>query len=233
MRQVRRQPDASLQVEVEALDRVRIDELMQQEPCMLAPVEDVPEKPENGREATAMMRHLAELFSQYAGLNNKVPQDAPEHIRAARNTGYMADLLAAHLVSDVHERQRVLEMINQAERLQHMASVLTNEIDVLETDQRVRNKVRASIDKNQREFYLREQLKAIHDELGGEGGNEIAELRERAEKKGLPEEILPAMLKEAEQAGADALRLARKHRAAQLHRLGAGPPLDRAHSRPY
>ena len=73
VRQVRRQPDASLQVEVEALNRVRVGEVMQQEPCMLAVIEDVPEKPENGREATAMMRHLAELFSQYASLNNEPP----------------------------------------------------------------------------------------------------------------------------------------------------------------
>ena len=97
---------------------------------------------------------------------------------------------------DVHERQRVLEMTDQGERINHMASVLTNEIDVLETDQRVRTKVRASIDKNQREFYLREQLKAIHDELAGEGGNEITELRERLESKGIPEDVLPRMLKE-------------------------------------
>src|SRR5205085_12235862 len=122
--------------------------------------------------------------------------DAPDAVRAAGSAGYMADLLAAHLLSDVHERQRVLEMAEQADRLQYMASTLTNDIDVLETDQRVRTKVRASLDKNQREFYLREQLKAIHDELAGEGGNEMAELRERLEKKGLSEDILARMLKE-------------------------------------
>jgi ATP-dependent Lon protease len=212
VRQVRRQPDASLQVEVEAISRVRIKGVVQEEPCMAAHVEDLSEKPKaagrkpqaekgekaekGSRETDALMRHLTELFVHYAGLNNKVPQDAPEHVRAARNPGYMADLLAAHLLSDVHERQRVLEMTDPVERIQYMGAELTNEIDVLETDQRVRNKVRASLDKNQREFYLREQLKAIHDELSGEGGNEIAELRDRLEKKGLPDDILPRMLKE-------------------------------------
>jgi ATP-dependent Lon protease len=221
VRQVRRQPDASLQVEVESLSRVRITSVTQEEPCMAAHVEELPEKSQatgrkskaegadsiqnpgapratkiQNREADALMRHLAELFVHYASLNNKVPQDAPEHVRAARNPGYMADLLAAHLLSDVHERQRVLEMTDPVERIQYMGAELTNEIDVMETDQRVRNKVRASLDKNQREFYLREQLKAIHDELSGEGGNEIAELRERLEKKGLPDDILPRLLKE-------------------------------------
>ncbi len=197
LRQVRRQPDSSLQVEVEALCRVRIKSVAQEEPCLTGQVEEIDETAIGAEHDTeSLMRHLSELFTHYAGLNNKVPQDAPEHIRAARNPGYMADLLAAHLLSDVHERQRVLEMANQSERLQYMASTLANDIDVLETDQRVRSKVRASLDKNQREFYLREQLKAIHDELSGEGGNEIAELRDRLEAKGLPSETLQRTLKE-------------------------------------
>jgi ATP-dependent Lon protease len=196
VRQVRRQPDSSLQVEVEALCRVTIKGIRQEEPCLIGEVDEVFEVPNVEKETDALMRHLSELFSRYAGLNNKVPQEAPEHIRAARNSGYMADLLAAHLLSDVHERQRVLEMTEHSERLQYMSGVLANEIDVLETDQRVRSKVRAALDKNQREFYLREQLKAIHDELAGEGGNELAELRERLENKGLPEDILQRMLKE-------------------------------------
>ena len=195
-KQVRRQPDGSIQVEVEALYRVRVTKITQEEPCLMGEVHEVDEESETGPEVESLMRHLAELFGRYATLNNKVPSEAPEHIRAARNAGYMADLLAAHLLADVHERQQVLEMTDHGERIQHMAAALTNEIDVLETDQRVRNKVRASLDKNQREFYLREQLKAIHDELAGDGGNEMAELRTRLENKGLPEEILARSLKE-------------------------------------
>jgi ATP-dependent Lon protease len=87
-------------------------------------------------------------------------------------------------------------MLNQADRLQHLSGVLANSLDMMETDHRVREKVRASIDKNQREFYLREQLKAIHDELASESGNEISELRDRLEKKGLPDDTLQRMLKE-------------------------------------
>jgi ATP-dependent Lon protease len=162
----------------------------------MAEVQYLPEQQAGGREITSLMSHLSDMFARYAGMNNKVPAEAPDHIRAARQPGYMADLLAAHLISEAGERQRVLEMSSQAERLNHISGVLASALDVLETDQRVREKVRASIDKNQREFYLREQLKAIHDELSSESGNEIAELRERLSGKGLPEEVLARTLKE-------------------------------------
>jgi ATP-dependent Lon protease len=196
VRQVRRQADATLQVEVEALRRVRIESIVQEEPCYTASVEFLSEKPASSRDTDTLMQQLVELFDKYSSLNSKVPSDASDHIRAARQPGYMADLLAAHLVSDVHDRQKVLEMADQGERLQHMAATLINSIDIIETEQRVRDKVRASLDKNQREFYLREQLKAIHDELSSEGGNEIVELREKLEAKGLPAETLARMLKE-------------------------------------
>lgn len=196
VRQVRRQPDATLHVEVEALRRVRLDRIVQEEPCFTATIQFIPENPAGGLESETMMQHLVELFDKYVALNDKVPADAAEHVRLARMPGYMADLLAAHLISDVHERQKVLEMADQGERLQYMASTLITCLDIIETEQRVRDKVRASLDKNQREFYLREQLKVIHDELSSEGGNEMAEMRDKLETKGLPPDTLARMLKE-------------------------------------
>lgn len=194
--QVQRQNDGNLQVNVEGLRRVHIDKYGQSEPFFVVQISDVAEKLGTGPVVDALMRHLVELFSRYAQLNNKVPADAVETVRGVRHPGYLADLLAAHVVPDPHERQAVLEQLDQAERLERVGGVLTNELEVLELDQRIRNKVRSQIDKNQREFYLREQLKAIHDELGSEGGNEMAELREKIEAKGLPDEILAKVRKE-------------------------------------
>jgi ATP-dependent Lon protease len=196
VKQAQRQPEGGHQVEVEALRRVRIESVDPGDHSLTAGVSFVPEKSASGAEVTALMSHLAELFGRYASMNTRVPAEAADHIRAARQAGYMADLLAAHLIPEAAERQKVLEMPNQGERLTHMSGVLIGAIDLLETEQRVRDKVRASIDKTQREFYLREQLKAIHDELAGEGGNEMAEIRERLEKKGLPPEVLQRTLKE-------------------------------------
>ncbi|HET9493272.1 MAG TPA: endopeptidase La [Chloroflexia bacterium] len=196
VKQAQRQPEGGHQIEVEALRRVRIDSVSAGDRCLKAGATFVPEKTTSGSEVSALMSHLAELFGRYATMNNRVPAEAADHVRAARQAGYMADLLAAHLIPEVAERQKVLEMANQGERLTHMSGVLVGAIDLLETEQRVREKVRASIDKTQREFYLREQLKAIHDELSGEGGNEMAEVRDRLEKKGLPPQVLQRTMKE-------------------------------------
>src|SRR5688500_18528988 len=136
VRQVRRQAEQGLQVEVEALRRVRLVSVIQEEPCLIGQVEHVTEKVIKGSEGEALSRQLAELFDQYAALNNKVPAEAPEHIRAARQPGYLADLLAAHLLSDTQERQKVLELVDQSERLQHMTSVLVNSLDQLQTEAR-------------------------------------------------------------------------------------------------
>jgi len=195
VRQVRK-ADQGLQVEVEALRRVKLEEIVQEEPCLVARVDHVAEQPALDGETDVLLKHLADVFQEYATLNNKIPAEAPDHIRNARQPGYMADLMAAHLLTDTQERQHVLEIADQTERLQHMAGVLMNALDVSQIEQRVKEKVRSSIDKNQREFYLREQLKAIHDELAGEGGNEIAELRERLVAKGLPPDTLQRVMKE-------------------------------------
>ncbi len=194
--QVQRQPDGNLQVNVEGLRRVRLDRFAQSEPYFGVQVSDIAEKLADGPAVEALMRHLVELFGRYAQFNNKVPADAVETVRAVRHPGYLADLLAAHMVPDAHERQAVLEELDQTARLERVGGVLTGELDVLELDQRIRNKVRSQIDRNQREFYLREQLKAIHDELGGEGGNEIAELRAKLDAKALPEDVRTKLLKE-------------------------------------
>jgi ATP-dependent Lon protease len=197
VRQVRRQGD-TLTVEVEALRRVRLGSIEPAEGgSYLVEAEPLVDRARiGGRETETLMSELATLFDAFAQLNPKVPPEAPDHIRAARQPGYMADLLAAHLLTDTGERQQVLEILDVPARLDHMAGVLANIVEILQTEQRVKDKVRQQIDKNQREFYLREQLKAIHDELAGEGGNEIEELRGKLLARGLPDETLTRLLKE-------------------------------------
>ena len=194
--QVQRQPDGNLQVGVEGLRRVQIERYHDTEPFFTVQVSDLAEQVGHGPAVEALMRHLVEQFAHYAALNTKVPADAVDTVRAVRHPGYLADLLAAHVVPDPHQRQAVLADLDQAGRLESVGAVLGGELEVLEIDQRIRNKVRQSMDRNQREFYLREQLKAIHDELSGESGNEITELRDKLQARGLPEDILGRMLKE-------------------------------------
>ncbi|MGI8588318.1 MAG: endopeptidase La [Chloroflexia bacterium] len=194
--QVQRQNDGNLQVHVEGLRRVRIEHYLQNDPFFIVQANEVAEKLGAGPSVEALMRHLVELFAHYAQLNSKVPSEAVDTMRGARHPGYLADLLAAHVIPDAHDRQNVLSELDQAQRLEYVGGLLTNELEVLELDQRIRNKVRSQIDKNHREFYLREQLKAIHDELGGEGGSEISELRDKLDAKGLPEDVMAKLVKE-------------------------------------
>ena len=145
--QVQRQNDGNLQVNVEGLRRVRVERYLQSDPFFVVQINDVAEKIGTGPVVEALMRHLVELFSRYAQINSKVPSDAVETVRAVRHPGYLADLLAAHVVPDAHERQAVLEQLDQAERLERVGGVLTNELEVLELDQRIRNKVRSQIER--------------------------------------------------------------------------------------
>jgi len=149
----------------------------------------------------SLQRHSLELYSQLSSLNNRVTAESVEQAGAIRNPGQLADFLAAHMPKNnndriVLEKQPILEEMDVEERLNKISVLLASEIELLELEGRIRNKVRQQIDKNQREFYLREQLKAIHDELSGELGNESAEFRKKIEDKNLPAEIQEKMYKE-------------------------------------
>jgi ATP-dependent Lon protease len=152
-------------------------------------------------QADSLLRHTAELYGQLATLSNRISSESVEQAAGLKKPGLLADFIAAHMPKvavekTVPDKQAVLEELDQMKRLERVSTMLAGEIELLELDSRIRNKVRQSIDKNQREFYLREQLKAIHDELGGELGNESAEFRKKIEEKELPEEVKDKMLKE-------------------------------------
>ncbi len=196
----------STEISVEGICRVRIEAFLplNTNPNRVPTVE-VRELQERGSIVTpqveAQMRHTVDLFNQLAGLNNRVSADVAEQVSTIRRPGHLADYIAAHLPKStqekaVPEKQGILEELDQHERLDKISVAIAEEIDILELDSRIRNRVRQQIDKNQREFYLREQLKAIYDELGGELGNESAELRKRIEEKQLPGDVREKMLKE-------------------------------------
>ena len=117
-------------------------------------------------------------------------------ILTTQDSSHLADLLTTQLISEVRRRQEYLENLNPASRLENIAVHLTTEVEMADLEQRIKNRVREQIDKNQREYYLREQLKAIHDELAGEGGNEIEALREKIREAALPESIADRLNKE-------------------------------------
>ncbi len=196
----------STEISVEGICRVRIDSFrtVTGHPNRIQLVE-VHELQELGGVVTpqveSTMRHTGELYAQLGTLSTRVGADSVDQANSFKRPGPLADYVAAHMpkvaaATIVPDKQAVLEELDQFERLERVNVMLAGEIELLEMDNRIRTKVRQSIDKNQREFYLREQLKAIHDELGGELGNESADFRKKIEEKGLPDDIKEKMLKE-------------------------------------
>ncbi len=117
-------------------------------------------------------------------------------VQRATEPGHLADLLATQLLSDVSRRQALLETTDPLQRLEQLAVHMVGELDVAALERKIKERIRDQIDKNQREYFLREQLKAIHDELGGENGNEIEALRGRIADRGLPTAVEEKLTKE-------------------------------------
>lgn len=205
---IQRQSDNnnSTEISVEGICRVRIDKFLAVSGHSgRVQLVEVQELEEQGTVPTpaieSLMRHAVEFYGQLATLNSRVTSESVEQLATIRRPSQLADYIAAHMPKIsaeklVPEKQAILEELNVEERLGKVNTALASEIELWELDSRIRNKVRQQIDKNQREFYLREQLKAIHDELGGELGNESAEFRKKIEDKKLPADIEEKMLKE-------------------------------------
>ncbi len=191
-----RQPDGSMQVLLSGLRRVRILEFHDLEPFMRVSVEMPLEPQAQGPQADALVRHATNLFEHYAQLNRRFSVEDINSIVALKSAARLADMLAAHLVSDVVQQQDLLETLDPLERLEKVCVFIGNEIEILELESIIRSRVRSQVDRTQKEFYLREQLRAIQEELGMETPSEADELRERLKEKMLPPEAAARVRKE-------------------------------------
>ncbi len=142
------------------------------------------------REAEVLMRSAVSLFDQYVKLNKKVPPEVLTSLSSIDDASRLADTMAAHMSLKLDEKQRVLEMIDVQERLEHLMGLMESENDILQMEKRIRGRVKRQMEKNQREYYLNEQMKAIQKELGEleDAPNELEELGRRIEKAGMPKE---------------------------------------------
>ena len=191
-----RQQGGNIQVVLEGLNRVKIDQFDQSRPfftVVAAPLEEAPGSLEQDR---VLLDHVRELATKHAAARAKLSAEVIEMIGRTTEPGHLADLLATQLVTDVTRRQELLEMTDGTGRLEQVAVHIAGDLDLAALEQRIKARVRDQIDKNQREYFLREQLKAIHDELGGENGNEIETLKQRIADRGMPGAVTEKMLKE-------------------------------------
>ncbi|HEV2529662.1 MAG TPA: endopeptidase La [Thermomicrobiales bacterium] len=193
---VERQQGNNIQVVLEGIGRVRIDQFDSSRSFFTVGADQLPERNSNPDESRLLVSHVQELASRFAEARGRLSADVLEMVQRAADPGHLADLLATQLLTDVARRQELLEETDGLARLEKIAVHLDSELDVAALEQKIKNRVREQIDKNQREYYLREQLKAIHDELGGESGSEIDALKERVTERRLPEAVAEKVLRE-------------------------------------
>jgi ATP-dependent Lon protease len=193
-----RVPDGTLRILVQGLERIRIDRRLQEEPYLIADIVRVPDELVESREVEALTRNVQSLFARVIGLVPYLPEELQLAAANIDDPSALCHLVASTLRLKVEEKQMLLELVNVEERLREVSKILNRELEVFELGTKIQSQVQSEMEKGQREFFLRQQLKAIQEELG-EGDAEqaeINELRERLDALTLPEETEKAARRE-------------------------------------
>jgi ATP-dependent Lon protease len=188
--QMMRVPDGSVRLAIQGNERMQVVDWVAEEPYLVAKVRRMPEDQTDSAEVQALSRNTLELFQRLVEL---VPHLPDELVTAALNIDdpqHLAYMVASNLRMEPEERQKLLEINTLQDKLTYLNQFITKELDVLELGKRLQSEVQEELGKSQREYYLREQMKAIRRELGEEGETEaeITELRQKVEEAGMPEE---------------------------------------------
>ncbi len=193
-------PDGNNSVLVQGRRRVEIVEFTQTEPYYRVRVRPVVPATKIDRHVDALMRTTRDLFEKCVSLDRSLPEEAHLFAININDPGWLADMVATAISLPFLERQDLLSITNPKERLKRINWLLAQELDVLQLEDEIQTRVQSEVDRSQREFYLREQMKAIQNELG-EGDiwtREISEIQEKISKLGLPEDVKKTALKEVE-----------------------------------
>ena len=181
-------PDGTLKVLVEGLNRVAIEDTFEDQTFITATTADLISAPLDDDESTALMNSTVSLFEQYVNLSKKIPSEVISTVSGIEDGERLADTIASHMTLSLEQKQRVLEIADLTERLEHLMSSMEGEIDLFQVEQRIRGRVKKQMEKSQREYYLNEQMKAIQKELGDmdEAVSELDQLAEKITQAGMP-----------------------------------------------
>jgi len=204
---VLKMPDGHTSVLVQGLRRVRVVGYEQQEPYLIARVEPLSDEIEKTPQVEALTRAVLALFEKTVKASKSLPEEAYIAAMNVDEPGWLADLVAGALDIPVARRQEILQALDPEERLQRVSVLLSKELDILELQNRIHSQVQQEVDKGQREYFLREQMRAIQKELGESdpSARDVADLQQKLE-----EQELPAAVKERAEV--------------ELRRLAAMPP---------
>ncbi len=193
---VERQQNNAIQVVLEGVGRVRLGQFDTSRPYFTVAAEELRETTPATADVPALLLHVQELAVRYHDAREKLAPEILDMVQRASDPGHLADLLATQILTDPNRRQDFLETPEPVRRLEMIAVHLAGDLDVAELENRIQERVREQVERHQREYYLREQLKVIQDELSGESGNEIEELRQRILSRGMSEDTQEKMLRE-------------------------------------
>ena len=201
VRQILRLPGKSIRVMVEGQYRARLYDLVQTEPFLVAEVEQVEipgiEGKTNSLKAEAAIRQSYELFDRYTELTPKnTSPDMLMNIMSSEDPGYIADFIAQNISMRVLDKQSILDELRPIQRLSKMNRLLHREVEILEMEQNIQRRVQESMTQNQKDAFLREQVRVIQEELGDDSDSEIATYRKKIAEAKLPEEVEEKLLKE-------------------------------------
>ncbi len=183
-------PDGTVKVLIEGAERAELVKISDNDDYMVADVQHHRAKELSERESESLSHVLMNQFEQYVKLSKKVPAEVLNSLKNITDPSRLVDTMSAHLSLNVAEKQKLLELEDVRERIEQIMTYIETEIDLLEVEKRVRGRVKQQMEKNQREYYLNEQMKAIQKEMGelDNGASEIDELADKIEESGMPKE---------------------------------------------
>ena len=196
--QLIRLPDNSVKILVEGKKRARIKEFLLNQDLFMVEIEGVRESGKITPETNALMRSVPSTFETYIKLNKRVSPEVIASISSLDNPSHLADAIAAHLTIKLEEKQSILEIIEPTERLEKIFALMRSEIEILNVEKKIRNRVKKQMEKTQKDYYLTEQMRAIQKEMGDkdDAASELKELEEKIKKKKMSEEATAKVMKE-------------------------------------
>ncbi len=200
VKQLIKLPGGTIRVLVEGLYRASIKKFVATEPYYQVEVNELEDNEEKNSEIEALMRSVLYQFEQYIKVGKKVPPETLVNVSSIEDPGKLADIVASHLTLKIQQKQEILEAISPKKRLEKLGEILGKEMEILDLEKKINQKVRKQMERTQKEYYLREQMKAIQQELGerDERMAEADEYREKIEAIELPEEVEEKALKEVD-----------------------------------
>ncbi len=184
-------PDGTLRIVAQGIRRIKIERFVTEEPYLVAEVDELPDVVEQGTELEALQRNLVTVYTKIIGLVPYLPDELEMAAAGIEDPAMLGYFIASTMRIKTEEKQGLLEEVDLSKRLRRLTALMNRELEVLELGSKIQDQVQSEMDKNQREYVLRQQLKAIQDELGetDETQAEANELRERIDQAGLPEEV--------------------------------------------